>query len=113
VKIEKVPEVLEDLVQVETNKDIITPHNIVDYLNYLLVMDSDMINNLIDNRFICNEQIANNKYIQVLVDNNCFKVGFLGLLNGLLKYGKIYAEIAYIEEVNKKEILSFKYMEEK
>jgi hypothetical protein len=104
---------LEDLVRVEINKDIITPYDIVNYLNYLLVIDSEMVNTLIDNRFICNEQIANNKYIQVLVDENCFKVGILGLLNGLLKYGKIYAEIAYIEEINKKEILSFKYVEEK
>lgn len=97
----------------EINKDTITPYDIVNYLNYLLVIDSEMINTLIDNRFICNEQIANNKYIQVLVDKNCFKVGILGLLNGLLKCGKIYAEIAYIEEINKKEILSFKYVEEK
>lgn len=76
--------------------------HIVDFLNELLVLDPEAIHSLIEYRVPCNQQMADHSTVQVMgVDlkgkEPSFKMGLLGLLNGLVGikdtgYGYIYAK---------------------
>lgn len=65
-------------------KESITIQETVDFLNSLIKIDSSTITKLFDTRIHCNEAIANHETVQVInVGIHYFKVGMIGILNGL------------------------------
>lgn len=65
----------------------ITPQFIVDYLNELLELDSEMMHEFCFNRFKCNEKIAEHPTVQVTAygkQSDKYMVGLIGFLNGLI-----------------------------
>jgi len=56
---------------------------VVDFLNELVEIDKDAIARLIATRVSCNESLADHPTVQVMVKDNRFKVGLLGIINGL------------------------------
>jgi len=62
----------------------ITPEDAIKVLNEALGCDHDAIKALIECRVSCNEELANHPTIQVRAyDPEGYKVGLLGILNGL------------------------------
>jgi hypothetical protein len=67
-------------------KESITVDEVVEFLNQAIATDAEAIHNLCNIRFQCNETLANHPTIQVQsykTDSGLFRVGFLGVLNGL------------------------------
>jgi hypothetical protein len=99
---------------VEANNS--TPIQLVNYLNSLLVLDNTMMLNILESRVECNKLISEHPFVQVVINKETFKVGFLGIINGLIGNlgfsGKIIAEMIYVEESQSLEILCFKYISE-
>lgn len=64
----------------------ISVQNIVDFLNELLEIDNDMIQNICLNRIECNEKLANHLTVQVDLNKETkkYSVGLIGILNGLV-----------------------------
>jgi len=82
-------------------KESITPEDIVKLLNELLEMSPKITNKIILKRFSCNKKLTKHPTIQVTskeVGKGPFKVGLLGILNGIVGidengWGCIVAEI--------------------
>ncbi len=53
-------------------------------LNELLLADRKAIEALVEFRVLCDEMLADHPTVQVLQDERCYKIGFLGVLNGLV-----------------------------
>lgn len=65
--------------------NIVTLDEIIELMNELLEIDSQAITELIQKRVVCNEKLANHPTVQVSYDKKYdnYKVGLLGILNGL------------------------------
>lgn len=79
-------------------KEKISIDEVVDFLNELVRLDEPAITKLLDARVECGENFADHETLQVGKYRDVFKVGFLGVLNGLFgadeqKYGPIEAVI--------------------
>ena len=61
----------------------VTPDKAVAYLNELIEIDGAAIGALIENRVPCNQSLAEHPSVQVSGEYDNFKVGLLGILNGL------------------------------
>jgi len=80
-------------------KDTVSVDEIIDFLNELLVLDRDAIQELTVTHVPCNEYLATHATVQVQIcvnENNKYWVGMLGILNGLFGirddgYGQIVA----------------------
>ena len=59
----------------------------VDLLNDVLERDPKAITKLINMRIDCNERLANHPTVQVHKFDNVYRIGALGLLNGVLGGG--------------------------
>ena len=64
-------------------KENITIDETIDFLNKLLEIDRKALSNIITNRVECNDDLVNHKTVQVAKLDNVYKVGMLGILNGL------------------------------
>lgn len=63
-------------------KESVSLDEVIEFLNELVEIDKDCIENLIKNRVLCNNKMRDHDTVQV----GCFpdlSVGFLGVLNGL------------------------------
>lgn len=56
----------------------------IQYLNRLVAADSEAIRKLIENRVECNDALANDPTCQVSSFEGSNRVGFLGVVNGML-----------------------------
>lgn len=61
----------------------ISQKEIVDFLNELLSIDSVTINKLFSGRIACNLALTSHPHVQVAMENGEYKVGLLGILNGV------------------------------
>jgi hypothetical protein len=57
---------------------------LLEYLNELIKVDQNAIVNLIGHRVACNEELAKHPNVQVMKIGKGYKVGLLGILNGLI-----------------------------
>ena len=67
-------------------KEQISLDETIEFLNEILKLDSSVAQFIIDNRVACNSLIADHESIQVICDKEdagLYKVGLLGILNGL------------------------------
>ena len=86
---------------------LLNPTLVINYLNSLLLIDPEALSQLIDYRVITNETMANHDTVQVLKEEDgSFKLGLLGILNGLCGIdddgnGYIYAHINIDNEIVK------------
>jgi hypothetical protein len=71
---------------------------IIDFLNDLLEYDRNAISLLIMTRVECNEELSNHPTVQVLVRDNKYLVGFLGILNGIYSKDNKYIAAIYDED---------------
>lgn len=58
--------------------------DIVEFFNSLIPLDPEAFDLLFKMRAACNQAIEDHTTVQVRVDGNRTKVGFIGILNGLL-----------------------------
>lgn len=65
-------------------KEQVTPDDVVNFLNEIALIDNTAISCLADDRVPCNEALAQHPTVQVKRDGVYRKVGFLGIINGLL-----------------------------
>lgn len=77
------------------------PQQLCEYLNDLLAIDQEAIQQLFERRVPCNQALADHSAVQVGVVPSGFIVGILGILNGMYcpwpdNHGRICAE--YEEE---------------
>lgn len=64
-------------------KETITPEEVVDFLNDLLMTDHSAISSLFSLRISCNKALANHSTVQVgVLSKDYFIVGMIGILNG-------------------------------
>ncbi len=57
---------------------------VIDYLNGLVELDQEAMQELIDHRVDCNKQLADHPTCRVKAEPDCdYGVGMLGVLNGL------------------------------
>ena len=80
--------------------DLELAQKIVDYMNDLLEIDRPAIASLIANRVPCNEEMGKHPTAQVMIQNDGYALGLLGLLNGLCGtydsgWGAIAADFEY------------------
>jgi len=78
--------------------EIVSINELIEKLNEFNKLDPEFIKNLISTRFKCNNGLANHKTTQVLLKDEDFIAGFLGILNGLLgidkcSFGPVVAEL--------------------
>lgn len=77
----------------------VTPQQIVDYLNHLLKIDYNTIENYCFSRICCSKKLAKHPTAQVHKDEfGNYSIGLLGILNGLIGvdeegYGCIAADM--------------------
>jgi|ERR1035437_5064595 hypothetical protein len=65
-------------------KPNVTPQELVDFLNELVVLDREAMRDIIYARVECNEALANHPTVQVATyDRFPYALGLLGVLNGL------------------------------
>ena len=64
-------------------KTRVTPGGAVKLLNDCLELDRDAVDDLISQRIDCNEDLSDHPTVQVRKIGKSYKVGTLGLLNGL------------------------------
>ena len=65
-------------------RQVVSVDYVIEFLNSALKDDKEAIHNLIEQRVICNEKLADHPTIQVSCKNKeQFEVGLLGILNGL------------------------------
>lgn len=66
-------------------KEQISVQDALSYLNSLLKADQDTLEKLINNRELCNSELANHPFCQVVQGSkeDEYLVGLLGVLNGL------------------------------
>lgn len=67
-------------------KESVTVQDVLDLLNSAVVLDREAMTALFDGRGarkVCNEALANHPTIQVEADAETYRVGPLGILNGL------------------------------
>ena len=61
--------------------------SVIVFLNQLIQIDSQAVGNLVENRVLCNEKMADHPTVQVGVvktdTGERFEVGILGVINGL------------------------------
>lgn len=55
----------------------------ISFLNELLGLDPAALESLIDLRVPCNKELGEHPTVQTTLDNSIYKVGLLGILNGL------------------------------
>jgi len=98
------------------------PQPIIDFFNDLLEKDPEAIKGLVNERVSINWDLANNEDLTVIVDKDCDgnninpRIGFLGVLNGLVgcedDWGRIGVEMnfkgkisrfVYVPEYNKED----------
>jgi hypothetical protein len=75
---------------------IIDVHGVVDFLNSLLTVDSEAVSKIFLNRVECNKHLLNHPTVQVGLVDGSYKVGALGLLNGLC-FDKEVIALEYFE----------------
>jgi hypothetical protein len=69
--------------------ECVTVENVVNLLNELIELDPDAVTALVNARVPCNARVASHPTVQVgVVDDGGYRVGPLGLLNGLFKTTK-------------------------
>ena len=61
----------------------ITICDAINALNTMVEADREAIENLLNYRVECNEAMADHPTVQVMADNHKFKVGLLGIINGI------------------------------
>jgi hypothetical protein len=64
-------------------KESTTPEEVVRLLNDLLKDDPECITNLINNKIECNKTIAEHETVQVSLKDGIYRLGIVGLLNGI------------------------------
>ena len=64
-------------------KENISLDETIEFLNILLLIDQEAIQNLVNARVICNNRLARHPTVQVYGDGENLVVGLLGILNGL------------------------------
>ena len=67
-------------------KETVTIEDCVAYLNDFYKHDKDALRNLIENRVVCNKKLADHPSVQVVLNEGRFRVGLLGVLNGLFGF---------------------------
>lgn len=60
-------------------------NSIVAFMNELVKADHEAITSLINNRVECNEALAQHPTIEVMLLDNKYLVGLLGILNGICR----------------------------
>jgi hypothetical protein len=63
----------------------------VNFLNELLELDKPTIEKLVAFRVRCNDELTDHKTVQVVCDGDSCRVGLIGIVNGLIKTGKVAA----------------------
>jgi hypothetical protein len=81
----------------------ITLDDIINLLNQMLVIDRQAITELVNNRVVCNEVLADHPTIVVGERDGVCKVGLLGVLNGLFNKERLCVEI----DTSNNEIVEF------
>ena len=61
----------------------ITPQDAIDYLNDIMSCDAEALERLIEHREPCNDALAFHPTVQSSGQEGAYKVGLLGILNGL------------------------------
>lgn len=64
-------------------KDSVTINDVIDLLNGAFAMDSYAMHSLVMARVVCNETLADHPTIQVGKFGEDYKVGLIGVLNGV------------------------------
>ena len=64
-------------------KENVTIDEVISLLNNALEKDPEAINNLVTTRIACNDILANHPTIQVGKFDNEYKVGIIGIFNGI------------------------------
>ena len=67
-------------------KETVTIEDCVNFLNDFCRNDQNSLTNLIEMRVICNKRLADHPSIQVGLHEGRFRVGLLGVLNGLFGF---------------------------
>jgi len=88
----------------EQLKSKIDGHFICEFLNSLLEIDRKAIENLVEARVPCKQELADHPNVHVYLDEDgqC-KLGFLGLLNGILLAKENRILVAFYDEFKLKE----------
>jgi hypothetical protein len=78
-------------------------HELIEYLNSLIEIDPDAIQELIEARVSCNEQLLNHPTVQILKEDERAvpKVGFLGVINGFMGAGNGYIMASFDDKTGK------------
>ncbi len=84
--------------------------SVVDYLNDALLADHHALAALMQHRVPCNESLAKHPTIQVGDDGDGYRVGFIGLLNGLVSElsGGKYPQVVMVVD-DELDIVRFEY----
>lgn len=61
----------------------VSPQDAVTILNELLECDAVAVSALVNHRIPCNQVLANHSTVQVSRDDQGYRVGLLGIINGL------------------------------
>lgn len=89
-------------------KNFVRIDETIDLLNSLLEADRKAITELFHHRVSCNVIIAEHPTVQVIEDKDGYKVGIMGVLNGLFGMDDMSnAAIAYEYNKDTKEIIKF------
>lgn len=64
-------------------KESVTIEETIQLLNEFVLLDPEAMRDLLDSRVECNEAVSNHPTIQVSALFDSYKVGLLGVLNGL------------------------------
>lgn len=78
-------------------------HELIEYLNSLVEIDPAAIQELIEARVPCNEQLLNHPTVQVLKEDEHAvpKLGFLGVLNGFMGESNGYIMASFDDQTGK------------
>ncbi|MDD4402022.1 MAG: hypothetical protein PHI24_09135 [Desulfitobacteriaceae bacterium] len=67
-------------------KESVTVDDVIALLNEAIALDPDAMHSLVSARVTCNDALARHSTIQVALEDREFKVGIIGILNGI--FGK-------------------------
>lgn len=64
-------------------KEQVTIDEVIELFNELIEIDNPAFGALVANRVPCNEELANHPTVQVGVQNGGYRVGLIGIVNGM------------------------------
>jgi len=94
----------------------INPDTVIEFLNEIHKLDSEVLEKLIDFRVPVNEKLAWHETVQVVNDGTeevpTYKVGLLGIINGLCGidedgYGLVTANFEFDQTSHKEKLVGF------